>query len=253
MNHAQATGGPPPPARHLSRRRSPGTVFLVSRMRAGAAAAAICAVSVAMPLIRCMKLSTTRSATRMLSAAGGRGRDRRVSVDCRGERWTLALKARGRRRWKEARGPGSAAAPLPVIVQNFCPRETRSPSCAPHSACAAQGGNRASRAPRQRSAAARLASGPHPPRAGAGWGVGAGARALRVGSTSSRTISATACPARIPSACGRTAGRGRGWAVAVGAQGAGRAVRRGRGRQGSRGWGGGGLGSGRAGEGAGLG
>mmetsp|Transcript_29166 Transcript_29166/g.72824 ORF Transcript_29166/g.72824 Transcript_29166/m.72824 type:complete len:353 (-) Transcript_29166:29-1087(-) len=59
---------PPMSTAHLSGRRRPGTVLRVSNMNAGAAWSAICLVSVAMPLMRCMKLSTTRSARRMLCA-----------------------------------------------------------------------------------------------------------------------------------------------------------------------------------------
>lgn len=66
----------------MSSSRSPGAVLRVSRMRAGAAAAAIWAVSVAMPLIRCMKLSTMRSATRMLSAAASGARVRGDRAVC---------------------------------------------------------------------------------------------------------------------------------------------------------------------------
>mmetsp|Transcript_378 Transcript_378/g.1246 ORF Transcript_378/g.1246 Transcript_378/m.1246 type:complete len:283 (+) Transcript_378:127-975(+) len=59
---------PPMSTAHLSGRRSPGTVFLVSSMNAGAAASAIFFVSVAIPDIRCMKFRTTLSARRMLCA-----------------------------------------------------------------------------------------------------------------------------------------------------------------------------------------
>lgn len=77
---------------HLSTKRKAGAVFLVSKMQAGRAASAIAwkkitykvkfqlysfydlllfkttFVSVAIPLILCIKLSTTRSATTMLYA-----------------------------------------------------------------------------------------------------------------------------------------------------------------------------------------
>mmetsp|Transcript_11673 Transcript_11673/g.43249 ORF Transcript_11673/g.43249 Transcript_11673/m.43249 type:complete len:283 (+) Transcript_11673:1182-2030(+) len=59
---------PPISTAHLSISRSPGTVFRVSNITAGAAAAAISCVSVAMPDMRCMKFSTTRSARKMLCA-----------------------------------------------------------------------------------------------------------------------------------------------------------------------------------------
>ena len=59
---------PPTSTAHLSGSRSPGTVFRVSSIVAGAAASAIFRVSVAMPDMRCMKLSSTRSARRILCA-----------------------------------------------------------------------------------------------------------------------------------------------------------------------------------------
>mmetsp|Transcript_12779 Transcript_12779/g.21688 ORF Transcript_12779/g.21688 Transcript_12779/m.21688 type:complete len:288 (+) Transcript_12779:52-915(+) len=53
---------PPISTAHLSSTRSPGTVLRVSKIRAGLAASAMIFVAVAMPLMRCMKLSATRSA-----------------------------------------------------------------------------------------------------------------------------------------------------------------------------------------------
>mmetsp|Transcript_9396 Transcript_9396/g.33172 ORF Transcript_9396/g.33172 Transcript_9396/m.33172 type:complete len:294 (-) Transcript_9396:2-883(-) len=55
----------PPPMRtaHLSKRRSPGAVFLVSNTTAGAATRAMAFASVATPLIRCIRFNAVRSAS----------------------------------------------------------------------------------------------------------------------------------------------------------------------------------------------